>query len=80
MPVGALRRSATFSTEIYKEDDNTAALLADFKPATFIVKTFFKQEKEKLKDEDLYRFLLDLKKPTSHLKRQKCIRGETVLL
>lgn len=28
-----------------------------------------------MKDEDLYKFLLDLKRPSSALKKLKCIRG-----
>ncbi len=32
------------------------------------------QESDKLKDDDLYKFLLDLKRPAA-LKRLKCIRG-----
>ena len=37
------------------------------------------QEAEKLKDEDLYKFLLDLKRPSTALKKLKCIRGELKL-
>lgn len=35
----------------------------------------FAQESDKLKDEDLYKFLADLKRPSSVLKRLKCIPG-----
>uniref|UniRef100_H2Y8Y5 DOCKER domain-containing protein n=1 Tax=Ciona savignyi TaxID=51511 RepID=H2Y8Y5_CIOSA len=34
------------------------------------------QEGERLKDEDLFRFLVDLKRPTNVLKRLKCIPGK----
>ena len=34
------------------------------------------QEADKLSDEDLYKFLADLKRPTSVLKRLKCIPGK----
>ena len=33
------------------------------------------QEHDKLRDEDLYKFLQDLKRPSPVLKRLKCIRG-----
>ena len=36
------------------------------------------QESDKLKDEDLYKFLADLKRPSSVLKRLKCIPGNCV--
>ena len=35
----------------------------------------FDQESDKLKDDDLYKFLADLKRPSSVLKRLKCIPG-----
>ena len=38
------------------------------------------QEGDKLSDEDLYKFLADLKRPSSVLKRVKCIPGELFLL
>ena len=41
----------------------------------FPVSSFFKQEGDKLRDEDLYKFLQDLKRPSPVLKRLKCIRG-----
>jgi hypothetical protein len=59
-----------------REEDNTGTLFGHFKPVTLTVNSFFKQEGEKLKDEDLYRFLLDLKRLTSTLKRLKCIPGK----
>jgi hypothetical protein len=34
------------------------------------------QEGDKLSDEDLYKFLADLKRPSSVLKRVKCIPGK----
>ena len=38
----------------------------------------FLKETEKLSEEDLYKFLIDLKRPTSVLKRLKCIPGESL--
>lgn len=37
------------------------------------------QEGVKLSDEDLYKFLVDLKRPSSVLKRVKCIPGNSWL-
>ena len=34
------------------------------------------QESDKLKDDDLFKFLADLRRPTSLLKKLKCIPGE----
>ncbi|XP_078495835.1 dedicator of cytokinesis protein 7 [Ciona intestinalis] len=50
-------------------------MLTSFKPVTLTVSSFFKQEGERLKDEDLFKFLLDLKRPSNILKRLKCIPG-----
>ncbi|XP_068675223.1 dedicator of cytokinesis protein 7-like [Montipora foliosa] len=49
--------------------------LTNFRPVTLTVSSFFKQESDKLKDDDLYKFLADLKRPSSVLKRLKCIPG-----
>ena len=77
MSTSDMKRSATMAAaENHKEEDNTGLLLSHFKPVTLTVNSFFKQEGEKLEDEDLYRFLLDLKRPTSTLKRLKCIPGK----
>lgn len=39
------------------------------------VSSFFKQEGERLKDEDLYKLLAELRRPGSNLKRLKCLPG-----
>ncbi|XP_026681191.1 dedicator of cytokinesis protein 7 isoform X2 [Diaphorina citri] len=49
--------------------------LDSFRPVTLTVSSFFKQESDKLRDEDLYKFLQDLKKPCSLLKKLKSIPG-----
>ena len=56
-------------------NDELALQLDSFPPVTLTVSSFFKQESDKLKDDDLYKFLLDLKRPTTALKKLKCIRG-----
>lgn len=49
--------------------------LTRFKPIGITVNTFFKQENDKLSDEDLFKFLADLKKPTNLIKKLKCVPG-----
>lgn len=55
--------------------NDVANLLDTFPPVTLTVSSFFKQEGDKLRDDDLYKFLQDLKRPSPVLKRLKCIRG-----
>ena len=49
-------------------------LFDSFPPVTLTVSSFFKQEADKLKDEDLYKFLQDLARPAPVFKRLKVIR------
>ncbi|XP_076463063.1 dedicator of cytokinesis protein 7-like isoform X1 [Babylonia areolata] len=58
---------SNWSADVY------GANLDNFRPVTLTVSSFFKQEGVKLSDEDLYKFLADLKRPSSVLKRVKCI-------
>lgn len=53
--------------------DHLANTLETFRPITLTVSSFFKQEGDKLRDEDLYKSLHELKKPTTILKKLKCI-------
>ncbi|BFY99508.1 hypothetical protein BsWGS_02548 [Bradybaena similaris] len=53
--------------------DSYSSSMDNFRPVTLTVSSFFKQEGVKLSDEDLYKFLADLKRPSSVLKRVKCI-------
>ncbi|XP_026325619.1 dedicator of cytokinesis protein 7 isoform X2 [Hyposmocoma kahamanoa] len=55
--------------------DEVAAQLDSFKPIVITVTSFFKQETDKLRDEDLYKFLAEIKRPSSALKKLKCIPG-----
>uniref|UniRef100_H2Y8Y3 DOCKER domain-containing protein n=1 Tax=Ciona savignyi TaxID=51511 RepID=H2Y8Y3_CIOSA len=77
-----LQRSASFDnrrqtlTRQCSLSDVELSKLTSFKPVTLTVSSFFKQEGERLKDEDLFRFLVDLKRPTNVLKRLKCIPGK----
>ncbi|XP_064626372.1 dedicator of cytokinesis protein 7-like isoform X5 [Lineus longissimus] len=58
----------------WSPDENTNPL-ENFRPVTITVSSFFKQENEKLSDDDLYKFLADLKRPMSVQKKLKCIPG-----
>ncbi|XP_052775389.1 dedicator of cytokinesis protein 7-like isoform X2 [Mya arenaria] len=53
--------------------------LGNFRPVTLTVSSFFKQEGDKLSDEDLYKYLIDIKRPSNVLKRVKCIPGSLKL-
>ena len=51
-------------------------LIKSFKPISICINTFFKQDTDKLTDEDLFRLLNELKKSSNHqLKKLKCIPG-----
>lgn len=49
--------------------------LTNFRAISLTVSTFFKQESEKLSDEDLFKLLADLRRPNSLLRKLKCIHG-----
>ncbi|XP_008101523.2 dedicator of cytokinesis protein 8 isoform X1 [Anolis carolinensis] len=49
--------------------------MTNFKPTTLTVNTFFKQEGDKLSDEDLFKFLADSKRSSSLQRRVKSIPG-----
>lgn len=53
--------------------DHVASSLDSFRPLTLSMSSFFKQEGEKLRDDDLYKCLLDLKRPNLIIKKLKCI-------
>lgn len=53
--------------------DHLANTLDNFRSITLTMSSFFKQEGEKLKDDDLYKCLLELKRPNLILKKLKCI-------
>ncbi|XP_075688862.1 dedicator of cytokinesis protein 7 isoform X15 [Rhinoderma darwinii] len=50
--------------------------LTSFRPATLTVTNFFKQEGERLSDEDLYKFLADMRRPSSVLRRLRPITAQ----
>ncbi|CAG9768957.1 unnamed protein product [Ceutorhynchus assimilis] len=53
--------------------DHLATNLDTFRPITLTMSSFFKQEGDKLRDDDLYKCLQELKRPTLVLKKLKCI-------
>lgn len=53
--------------------DHMANSLDTFRKATLTISSFFRQEGEKLRDEDLYKFLQELKRPALIPKKTKCI-------
>lgn len=59
--------------------DDFANSIESFRPITITVSSFFKQESEKMKDEDLYKFLPELKRPASVMKKYKYIPGSIKL-
>ncbi|XP_071486500.1 dedicator of cytokinesis protein 7-like [Diadema antillarum] len=74
----SLKRNSSERRSFYKVEDDISNL-ESFHPVTITVSSFFKQEGDKLSDVDLYKFLADLKRPTTVLKRLKCIRGSLKL-
>lgn len=60
--------------------EDFANSIESFKPISITISSFFKQEPEKMKDEDLYKFLPELKRPGSTvMKKYKCIPGSIKL-
>ncbi|XP_031430859.1 dedicator of cytokinesis protein 7 isoform X21 [Clupea harengus] len=53
--------------------------LTSFRPATLTVTNFFKQEGDRLSDEDLYKFLADMRRPSSVLRRLRPITAQLKL-
>ncbi|XP_067118403.1 dedicator of cytokinesis protein 7 isoform X1 [Centruroides vittatus] len=72
------RKSGTEKRRSWSPDDLGAGL-DNFRPVMLTVNSFFKQENDRLRDEDLYKFLADLKRPQSVHKRLKCIPGSLKL-
>ncbi|KAM8843766.1 dedicator of cytokinesis protein 7 isoform 2-T2 [Spinachia spinachia] len=49
---------------------------ATFRPATLTVTNFFKQEGDRLSDEDLYKYLADMRRPSSVLRRLRPVTAQ----
>ena len=68
--------SATAEQKETKKPDNISLLTQNFRPVTLTVNVFFKQESDKLSDEDLFRFLGEMKKSSAAFSRKfKSIPG-----
>ncbi|XP_063839037.1 dedicator of cytokinesis protein 7 [Ostrinia nubilalis] len=72
---GSLTRKGSVERRAPPPGDELAACLDSFKPIAITVTSFFKQETDKLRDEDLYKFLAEIKRPSSAPKKLKCIPG-----
>ncbi|XP_019733592.1 dedicator of cytokinesis protein 8 [Hippocampus comes] len=68
------RNSERFSTF-----DEQPCNISAFKPATITISTIFKQEGDRLSDEDLLKFLYDIKKTSTPQRRIKTISGSIKL-
>lgn len=68
---------AAFRSSIYGQPapEDLVFSMENFKPVTLTVNNLFKQESDRLSDEDLFKVLLDVKKPASLSKKLKCIPG-----
>ncbi|XP_033216404.1 dedicator of cytokinesis protein 7 [Belonocnema kinseyi] len=71
---GSLERRSSEKRRSWSADD-FANCLDSFRPITLTVSSFFKQETERLRDDDLYKLLVELRRPGSNLKRLKCLPG-----
>ncbi|XP_037071208.1 dedicator of cytokinesis protein 7-like [Pollicipes pollicipes] len=77
---GGLGRRGSFERRSFSErrtltPEQFGQSLQTFRPVTLTVASFFKQESDRLKEEDLFKHLQDLKRPSSGLKKLKCIGG-----
>lgn len=59
--------------------DDFANSIETFKPIAITVSSFFKQESDKMKDEDLYKFLPELKRLGGSMKKYKTLPGSIKL-
>jgi hypothetical protein len=71
----SMASTATLIASEGAKEGDVGSMLDSFPPVTLTVSSFFKQEADKLRDDDMYKFLQDLKRPSPVLKRLKCIRG-----
>ncbi|CAF0831727.1 unnamed protein product [Brachionus calyciflorus] len=68
-------RDESLTRQNQQKSEEIPLNLNKFKPIAISINTFFKQESDKLSDEDLYRCLNDLKKSTNLIKKLKCLPG-----
>ncbi|XP_053694976.1 dedicator of cytokinesis protein 7 [Sabethes cyaneus] len=77
--MGTLTRRGSLERKMEKRrswsPDDFANSIETFRPISITVSSFFKQESDKMKDEELYKFLPELKRPGALMKKHKCIPG-----
>ncbi|XP_051569546.1 dedicator of cytokinesis protein 7-like isoform X3 [Myxocyprinus asiaticus] len=66
------RKKKGFERMSVGEDTN----FTNFRPATLTVTNFFKQEGDRLSDEDLYKYLADMRRPSSVLRRLRPVTAQ----
>lgn len=76
---GSLERKSSSDKRSSWSSDDLSTSFDTFRPVTLTISNFFKQESDRLRDEDLYKFLQDLKRPCSVLKKLKSISGSLKL-
>lgn len=59
--------------------DDFVNTLVNFKPKTITIPHFLKHENDKMKDEDLYKCLFELKRPSNLTKKFKSVPGQLVI-
>uniref|UniRef100_A0A8C7TH66 Dedicator of cytokinesis 6 n=1 Tax=Oncorhynchus mykiss TaxID=8022 RepID=A0A8C7TH66_ONCMY len=79
--VGGLERHGTWNERKKKGFERMSVgedmcNFATFRPATLTVTNFFKQEGDRLSDEDLYKFLADMRRPSSVLRRLRPVTAQ----
>ncbi|XP_078107068.1 dedicator of cytokinesis protein 8 isoform X1 [Sander vitreus] len=67
------------NSERYNTIDDQFCNVSAFKPATITISTIFKQEGDRLSDEDLLKFLSEIKKTSTPQRRVKTIQGSIKL-
>lgn len=75
---GSLERSRNEKRRSWSPED-FANCIESFRPICITVSSFFKQEADKMRDEDLFKFLPELKRLGSVVKKYKCIPGSIKL-
>lgn len=75
---GSLERSRSEKRRSWSAED-FANCVENFRPICITVSSFFKQEPDKMRDEELFKFLPELKRPSAVVKRYKCIPGSIKL-
>uniref|UniRef100_A0A8D3C120 Dedicator of cytokinesis 7 n=1 Tax=Scophthalmus maximus TaxID=52904 RepID=A0A8D3C120_SCOMX len=77
---GSLERDTELERSLERTTSgDESCSLTGFRPATLTITNFFKQEGDRLSDEDLYKFLADMRRPSSVLRRLRPITAQLKL-